>query len=76
MESANSNLFNEHGLWQTLDALTSNKTQPGFIFFVGLSLPLSGGKVVVAQKAGHCGSSTLRACSKDCKRWRMKAFSK
>ena len=38
MQNANTNLFNEHGLWHTFDALTSNKTQPGIGFFVGLTL--------------------------------------
>ena len=33
MQKANANLFNEHGLWQTLDVLNSNKTQPGISFF-------------------------------------------
>jgi hypothetical protein len=37
MQNANANLFNEHGLWQKLDALTANKTQPGISFFAGLT---------------------------------------
>jgi hypothetical protein len=32
MQKANANLFNEHGLWQTLDVLNSNKTQPEISF--------------------------------------------
>jgi hypothetical protein len=47
--NANANLFNEHGLWQTLDALTSNKTQPGISFFVGLTLPLVACKDFTSQ---------------------------
>ena len=40
------------------------------------TLPLSGGQVLVAQKAGYCGPSARRACSKDFTLKHMKAFSK
>jgi hypothetical protein len=63
MQNANINLFNEHGLWQTLDVLTANKTQPGISFFVGLTLPLVACKDFTSQAGNRWRPAPIRvAC--------------